>query len=1343
MTKSKKLISVLLAFVMLVTSCSLSFFAFAADTDVAEANELAEAALGAFTDGKTVTTADQTFIDKLNTLTDAERLEVNPAYYAYALHIATTKVLNDSNPTAAKRATKLSAYANGDATTVAAYNAYLTVPADYVTVIKDLVAANAKLTVNGSNVYLVTSVSKYLEFSDATAKAQFETFWNKYKNYSYEQRLFADVVPGATSAISDMFQATHATNVLKKKTAYDNNAHSSVEYLKKLNYYFGTKGAETFAEEYFRYKTGYFTADVSKKKYINKNAWIDSANGPTNYYNELKTYFTNLNANTKAFYVDYLTALSSTSEYYEGLENIGTIIDVGLALNAGETVPFAQVKDAYEKYDALKDPAKALIYLISYKLDSVARFNAEIKSNSNIKFGDGEDTASISYLASNTSEPSSNALTYADGTGDTIQSLIALIISTYDANNGIEAYRALLAEKLADESAIQPSDCEEVWEAFNELSDTDKAAVRDTEEDWNNTVKVMVAPFVNYVDGVNLAEATAADATQSTTLLENTVEEFKTLLTEDDAYKTIYEKYLQIQIAEFRAYVEGVDLDNVTAENRTTAESLYTNLEDEYKAVVQDDEALYAKYIAIISSEFKEYIEAIDLDNVDDSVRSEAQKKYQALSDDAKKNAYEDEALWAKYCQIQVPGVDSDTHSEEAAKTADKETLPTTSEAINDLGIVKSIDNVEDFVIDDVLPLVTDQIKIDDKNDVVNSALEQHLTNETVGKIYSLYASLSHNQTEIDGVKVGTLVQTQLIPKESLVVRLYEDEFAGAKAKIYNAIATNAIPTDENGDIEELDIIIGYDYKDNPIYEQANIYDGIAAIEFENGDFGFEDGDRDGFVKALLAVLRPITGICAPGSPLGIEFFNHVDKNTGAYTFGIYECCLSLLEALGVTGLPSDEEYMVNYYTVLQTTYATAEGTEDEKNTKAASIAGDEYLKPIINGVLAFADSELKTITDILALIPRLGDIIQSDIPSTIYKNLHADLGMLSGLIETIDFNGTEIPLESILNKYVLQIAIFTYINTALSDYGIVLNVPDWDELNKYTTFKVNKSAQKDKDYVAVRYINGDTMFTELIYYAYDNLIADDDNAAALKDTLGGIPLVGSNIAPLVDNAKAAGKLDTYAAILDYFYETEEEKNKDATADAGKSIGDAISGINDQLNFSTIDCSKAVVKVSKKKFNYNGKIQKPSVTVTLNGEKLVKGIAYKVSYSNASSKKIGSYKVTVTFIGNYEGDAKTYKYTIGPKNARKLKATAKKGAIKVSWKKSASKSAKGYVIQYSANKSFKNAKTVTVKGRSKTSKTISGLTSGTKYYVRIKSYAVKSGKKIYSAYSAKKAATVK
>ncbi|MGN0170070.1 MAG: M64 family metallopeptidase [Lachnospiraceae bacterium] len=89
---------------------------------------------------------------------------------------------------------------------------------------------------------------------------------------------------------------------------------------------------------------------------------------------------------------------------------------------------------------------------------------------------------------------------------------------------------------------------------------------------------------------------------------------------------------------------------------------------------------------------------------------------------------------------------------------------------------------------------------------------------------------------------------------------------------------------------------------------------------------------------------------------------------------------------------------------------------------------------------------------------------------------------------------------------------------------------------------------------------------------------------------------------------------------------------------------------------------------------------------------------------------------------------------------KSVKSSSKK-TLKATW--ATVSGATGYQIQYSTSSTFKNAKTVNVSGSSKTSTTIKKLTSGKKYYVRVRAYRTVSGKKAYAKWSSKKSVKVK
>ena len=169
------------------------------------------------------------------------------------------------------------------------------------------------------------------------------------------------------------------------------------------------------------------------------------------------------------------------------------------------------------------------------------------------------------------------------------------------------------------------------------------------------------------------------------------------------------------------------------------------------------------------------------------------------------------------------------------------------------------------------------------------------------------------------------------------------------------------------------------------------------------------------------------------------------------------------------------------------------------------------------------------------------------------------------------------------------------------------------------------------------------------------------------------------------------------------------------------------------------------IKLNKTAYTYNGKVQKPSVTVKdSKGKTLKNGTDYTVTYPKGM-KNVGKYTVKVTLKGNYSG-TKSLTYNINPKGTSVSKVTAAKKGFKVTWKKQATQTT-GYQVQYSTSSKFKSAKTVTVSKNKTTAKSVSKLSAKKKYYVRVRTYkTVKIGGKsvkFYSGWSKAKSVTTK
>lgn len=196
-----------------------------------------------------------------------------------------------------------------------------------------------------------------------------------------------------------------------------------------------------------------------------------------------------------------------------------------------------------------------------------------------------------------------------------------------------------------------------------------------------------------------------------------------------------------------------------------------------------------------------------------------------------------------------------------------------------------------------------------------------------------------------------------------------------------------------------------------------------------------------------------------------------------------------------------------------------------------------------------------------------------------------------------------------------------------------------------------------------------------------------------------------------------------------------------ATLNKNGSVTKKCSSCGELISKETVYRVKTV-KLKKDAFVYNGK--NPDISVIVmdsKGKKLKKNTDYKVKLAS-SRKKVGSYKVTVTFTGKYKGE-KVLTFEVVPKGTSISKLTGSQKGFSVKWKKQTAQIT-GYEIQYSTSKKFTKKTTKTLSAKSKsTSKKVQKLKSKKTYYVRIRTYKTVKGKKLYSAWSSVKSVKTK
>ena len=131
------------------------------------------------------------------------------------------------------------------------------------------------------------------------------------------------------------------------------------------------------------------------------------------------------------------------------------------------------------------------------------------------------------------------------------------------------------------------------------------------------------------------------------------------------------------------------------------------------------------------------------------------------------------------------------------------------------------------------------------------------------------------------------------------------------------------------------------------------------------------------------------------------------------------------------------------------------------------------------------------------------------------------------------------------------------------------------------------------------------------------------------------------------------------------------------------------------------------------------------------------------STTTVSSANNTTSKTFVTTTTQYADQPTTKKAAVLKPKSNKIKKVAKGNkSIAVTWLKVSG--VKGYQVQVATDKKFKkNKKTVTIKKQKTTKTTVKKLKAKKKYYVRVRTYKIANGKKVYSSWSKVKSVKTK
>ena len=254
-----------------------------------------------------------------------------------------------------------------------------------------------------------------------------------------------------------------------------------------------------------------------------------------------------------------------------------------------------------------------------------------------------------------------------------------------------------------------------------------------------------------------------------------------------------------------------------------------------------------------------------------------------------------------------------------------------------------------------------------------------------------------------------------------------------------------------------------------------------------------------------------------------------------------------------------------------------------------------------------------------------------------------------------------------------------------------------------------------------------------------------EENLAAVQSLIDKINAIGT----VTENSGAAIKAarDAYDALDANFRDRvtnsdallkAEKKFEQINQEAAKKVNDLIASLG-----TITTASKDAIQQAESAYNALTEEQKKYVTnpsaITQAKAAYEKELAWKQdSVKTELEKETSKSEVGLNKDNTSASDKKTQSLLKSyNKKSKKVKVTSvkskKKRTATVKWKKQ--KNCDGYQIVYSRKKTFKNKKSVYVKGKGKKTYTLKKLKRKKTYYVKMRTYKVINGKKAYGKWS--------
>ena len=330
----------------------------------------------------------------------------------------------------------------------------------------------------------------------------------------------------------------------------------------------------------------------------------------------------------------------------------------------------------------------------------------------------------------------------------------------------------------------------------------------------------------------------------------------------------------------------------------------------------------------------------------------------------------------------------------------------------------------------------------------------------------------------------------------------------------------------------------------------------------------------------------------------------------------------------------------------------------------------------------------------------------------------------------------------------------YYFVDTTWDDTNIDKNLP----YSPYQYFLVDYETSRESDSVYNEHKLDELYYdTEYFWENYRELIDEKSYNPENKNlfsqcviSLSGdsFTYTGSSVKPTI-NIKSDGEVQSYKCS----YLNNKNTGRAAVNITGVDGSVPLSHRNfiiipkKMTSLSLADSGRATSSIKVKWSKAPGSVSGYTVEVYKDGKwKTAKTVSSSSASATVSSLSAATtYKfrirsfVTVCTRNYYGAYSSEYKTATKPKTPKASSISTKSKSVTLKWEKV---SCSGYEIQYSANKSMKNAKTITASSKA-VSKKISKLKKGKKYYVRVRAYknytsASKNNCKSYSSWSTKK-----